>query len=341
MSNENRIKIFVADQFDPWFNLATENWIFNDMDTRYHVLFLWRNSETVVIGKHQNPWTECITSKMEEDGVKLTRRQSGGGAVYHDLGNTNFTFMSSKESYDKEANTQIITNALKTFGVEAYPNGRNDIEVTTDQGARKISGSAFKVNKDRSFHHGTLLINTDLSKLANYLNPNKKKLESKGIKSTRARVANLVEINPDINHENLSDAIIKEFRRYYDAHAEVEVLDYEFLKSHPQLFEYYEQLKDWNWVYGKTPKFNHTFEERFPWGGVEVHLNSNKGLIDDVTIFSDCLHPPLIESFMQSLKGVSYNPQAVLEALNCLQNDFPNHQSETNDFSQWLITNIS
>ncbi len=330
----------MAEQFDPYFNLATENWIFNDMDPQYPVLFLWRNSETVVIGKHQNPWTECITSKMEEDGVKLTRRQSGGGAVYHDLGNTNFTFMSSKESYDKEANNQIIVNALKKFNVDAFPNGRNDIEVNTDEGSRKISGSAFKVNKDRSFHHGTLLINTDLSQLATYLNPNKKKLESKGIKSTRARVANLVEINSNISHENLSQAIIEEFKHYYNAEGEIEVLGYEFLKSVPKLQEYYEELKDWNWLYGKTPKFNHTFEERFSWGGVEVHINSNKGIMEEVTIFSDCLHPPLIESFMESLRGIPYQAQSVNEVMNELKKGFENHHAEIDDFSSWLVSNI-
>jgi len=339
--NDSKIKIFVAEQFDPWFNLATENWIFNDMDPRHHVLFLWRNSETVVIGKHQNPWTECITSKMEEDGVKLSRRQSGGGAVYHDLGNTNFTFMSSKETYDKNVNNLIITKALKKFGIDAYPNGRNDIEVNTEDGSRKISGSAFKMNKDRSFHHGTLLINTDLSKLANYLNPNKKKLESKGIKSTRARVMNLSELNPMIGHDNLCDAIIEEFSSHHNSSTEVEVLNYEYLKTVPKLNEYYMHLKDWSWIYGNTPKFNHTFEERFQWGGVEVHLNSNKGIIEEITIYSDCLFPPLIEAFMENLKGVPYHSDSVREALSVIKNEFRDHQGELEDFTHWLVSQIS
>ena len=338
-----KIKIFLAEHYDPYFNLATENWIFNDMDTDSHVLFLWQNDQTVVIGKHQNPWTECVLSKMEKDGVTLSRRQSGGGAVYHDLGNTNFTFMSSKESYDKDANNKIITNALAVFGINAFPNGRNDIEVKLDgeEGSRKISGSAFKVNKDRSFHHGTLLINTDLTRLSNYLNPSKKKLESKGIKSTRARVTNLSEINADINHDSLTKEIIKEFCRFYEAEAEVETLNYEFLKSVPKVNEYYNELKDWNWLYGKTPKFNHQFDERFTWGSVDVHINSNKGLIEEVKIFSDCLHPPLIESFSESLNGVQYDPRSVENALLLLKDDFQGYLEEVDEFTKWIITNIS
>lgn len=339
----HKVKIFLAEQYDPYFNLATENWIFNDMDTKCHVLFLWRNDQTVVIGKHQNPWTECILSKMEQDGIKLARRQSGGGAVFHDLGNTNFTFMSPKDLYDKNSNNKIITNALAVFGIDAFPNGRNDIEVKLkeESGSRKISGSAFKVNKDRCFHHGTLLIKADLAKLGNYLNPSKKKLESKGIKSARARVTNLSDINAEINHDTLTREVIKEFCRYYGVQPEVETLNYDFLKSVPKVNNYYNELKDWDWLYGKTPKFNHQFDERFSWGGVEVHINSNKGLIEEVTIFSDCLYPTLIESFSKSLKSIQYNAKSVDEALSSLKNKFKDHHDEINQFTDWLILNIS
>ena len=151
----SKLKVFLSDSTDPWFNLATEDWIFRDMDPSYQVLFLWRNAETVVIGRFQNPWTECDVEKMEADGIKLARRQSGGGAVFHDLGNTNFTFLSGADEYDKERNNRIITDALARFGITAEPSGRNDIIVE----GRKVSGSAFKKKRDRAFHHGTMLIN--------------------------------------------------------------------------------------------------------------------------------------------------------------------------------------
>lgn len=200
------LRLLLSDSYDPWFNLAVEDCIFREMTTQ-RVLFLWRNAETVVIGQAQNPWKECNTRRMEEDGIRLARRSSGGGAVFHDLGNTCFTFMAGKPEYDKSVSTNIILDALKRLGIDASASGRNDLVVQTAEGERKISGSAYRETADRGFHHGTLLLNADLSRLANYLNPDVKKLQAKGITSVRSRVANLSEFVPDINHEQICEAV--------------------------------------------------------------------------------------------------------------------------------------
>jgi len=248
-----KLRILKSAVTNPWFNLATEDWIFNTLDPDSHTLFLWRNSETVVIGRSQNPWVECKIDKMEADDVFLARRQSGGGAVFHDLGNTNFTFLSPKDDYDQAANFTIIISALKKLGIEADLSGRNDMQV----GDKKISGSAFKHAADRSFHHGTLLVNANMQKLGDYLNPHPLKLKAKGIKSVRSRVANLVEFNEDINHETLSEAIIEAFCEYYGDTAPVEELDEASLAQQPTLNKYYQQMADWDWRFGKTPEFTH------------------------------------------------------------------------------------
>ena len=146
----------------PLFNLAVEECIFRQMDPNQRVLFLWRNANTVVIGRAQNPWKECNTRRMEEDGVTLARRSSGGGAVFHDLGNSCFTFMEGKPEYDKSISTAIVLDALKRLGVEAFASGRNDLLVATPDGERKVSGSAYRETHDRGFHHGTLLLDADL-----------------------------------------------------------------------------------------------------------------------------------------------------------------------------------
>ena len=335
-----KIRILLSDTFDPWFNLATEDWIFRDMDPETHVLFLWRNQNTVVIGRFQNPWTECNTERMEADGIKLARRQSGGGAVFHDLGNTNFTFLSSKDNYDKSVNNRIISKALSTFNVEAFASGRNDILIKSEDGDKKISGSAFKETKDRSFHHGTLLIDADLTKLGNYLNPSKKKLESKGIKSVRARVTNLKECNDKIGHESLSEAIIKEFKAHYQADCEVELLDHKYLQTVEHLNNYYEKLKDWNWRFGETPKFNHFMEERFSWGGIEAHIDSHKGLIEKCTIFSDSLHPEMIEYLTDAFIGKQYSPIGIDEAIKAAIIELPMIENELKELGSWLVKEI-
>jgi lipoate-protein ligase (EC 6.-.-.-) len=205
------LRVFVSTSTHPWFNLAVEDTIFRTMSAQQNVLFLWRNDNTVVIGRGQNPWRECNTRKMDQDAVVLARRQSGGGAVFHDLGNTNFTFMAGKPGYDKSVSTQIVLDALKTLGISASTSGRNDLTMNTPDGPRKVSGSAYKEAKDRGFHHGTLLINANLSRLGDYLNPDPKKLQAKGISSVRSRVANIADFVPDVDHQRVCDAIKNAF----------------------------------------------------------------------------------------------------------------------------------
>lgn len=220
------LRLLISDSYDPWFNLAVEECIFRQMPATQRVLFLWRNADTVVIGRAQNPWKECNTRRMEEDNVRLARRSSGGGAVFHDLGNTCFTFMAGKPEYDKTISTSIVLNALNALGVSAEASGRNDLVVKTAEGDRKVSGSAYRETKDRGFHHGTLLLNSDLSRLANYLNPDKKKLAAKGITSVRSRVTNLTELLPGITHEQVCEAITEAFFAHYGERVEAEIISW-------------------------------------------------------------------------------------------------------------------
>ncbi|CAM4194067.1 lipoate--protein ligase [Psychrobacter arenosus] len=334
-----KLRILKSAVTNPWFNLATEDWIFQALDPQSHTLFLWRNSETVVIGRSQNPWVECKTDKMAEDDVFLARRQSGGGAVFHDLGNTNFTFLSPKADYDQDANFTIIINALKKLGVDATLSGRNDMQV----GDKKISGSAFKHSVDRSFHHGTLLVNADMQKLGDYLNPHPLKLQAKGIKSVRSRVANLVEFNEAINHETLSQAMIEAFCEYYGqdvANTPVEELDEATLAQEPHLNKYYQQMADWEWRFGKTPEFSHHLETRFDWGLIDLHLDVKQAVITEVVIFSDALNVELIEVLKEALTGVKYNQEAINAKLAALSEAQPEMAAQIADFSAWLAGEI-
>lgn len=334
------LRLLISDSYDPWFNLAVEECIFRQMSPTQRVLFLWRNNDTVVIGRAQNPWKECNTRRMSEDGVKLARRSSGGGAVFHDLGNTCFTFMAGKPEYDKSISTGIILDALHSLGLTAGASGRNDLVVTTADGERKVSGSAYRETKDRGFHHGTLLLNADLSRLANYLHPDPKKLQAKGITSVRSRVANLVELMPDITHEKICDAVTESFFKHYGERVEAEHISPRYEPDMPNFSEQFLKQSSWEWNFGQAPAFNHQLDERFVWGGVELHFDVERGLITRAQMFTDSLNPAPLEALAERLQGVIYRSEEISAVVQQLAQDYPEQQTELRDLNQWLLQQV-
>lgn len=335
-----KIKAFLSHSQDPLFNLALEDWLLRTLPEETHILFLWRNHNTVVIGRSQNPWVECNLEKMQEDNVTLVRRQSGGGAVFHDSGNTNFTFISPKADYCTKKNMQIITKALESFHINAYSSGRNDLLVNTrtDSLPRKVSGSAYRQLSDRAFHHGTLLLHSDLEKLARYLTPKQKKLEAKGVKSVRARVANLKEFNATLTHDTLVASIKKSFCDYYQQDCSLIPLEESLRNEELHIQTFYEELLHWDWQYGKTLPFTHHLEEYFSWGSIDIHLDVKEGRIHTVEIFSDSLFPDFIEKLKATLQNIPYDSKAAQAALNTLQLSLPDFAKEIEDVKLLLAT---
>eukprot|EP01117_Protostelium_nocturnum_P016799 TRINITY_DN6720_c0_g2_i1.p1 TRINITY_DN6720_c0_g2~~TRINITY_DN6720_c0_g2_i1.p1 ORF type:complete len:374 (-),score=118.26 TRINITY_DN6720_c0_g2_i1:162-1262(-) len=330
-------RVLVSNSNDSLFNLATEEWIFHHLDVSKQTLFLWRNNPVVVIGKHQNPWKECHLEKMKKNEVVLARRYTGGGAVYQDLGNTCFTFLSHKDQFDKDRNSRIILDALKTFGVEGEASGRNDLTVN----GKKISGSAYKHVSDRKLHHGTLLIDVNLDSLQEYLNVNKEKLKSKGVDSVRARVSNLHDLNPKITHNSLSDALIKQFQKHYGSDCPIEYLDTELLRGEPLLNKTFETLNDWDWRYGTTPHFEHNVEKRFDWGLFDIYFTSKGGRISEAKVFSDCLIPSLVDELQKNLLGVTYDSEGIQLAIGKTKQSLlpsnPECENYLNQLEKWLV----
>ena len=252
------------DTLDPWHNLAVERHLFETVAN--HALLVWRNSPCVVIGRHQNPWMECDLVRMAAELVPLVRRVSGGGAVYHDPGNVNFTFFGTDATYDLHRQFAVVLAALESLAIPARRNDRNDILV----GHRKISGNAFRHTKGRSLHHGTLLVSADLEKLAAYLaSPmaaGPTMISSKGIASVRSGVANLQEFREDLRHEAVVDALRAAYLAEYGGQQEAPVvpgapvagvkypvpddLDAEQLAANES------ELSSWEWRFGKTPTFS-------------------------------------------------------------------------------------
>ncbi len=336
-----KLTVHISDSNEPYFNLALEDWLFRQLKPDELMLYLWRNAPTVVIGRAQNPWVECHLEKMESNNILLTRRQSGGGAVYQDLGNTNFTFLGGKDVYDKEANLQIVINALRAHDIEAKAQGRNDLVVNHNASQRKVSGSAFRQTQHGSFHHGTILINVDMSNLQSYLNPNKKKLEAKGVKSVRSRVANLTEINEELHHDALVSTLIDAFWQYHGAQSNIQTWDESIVGQHPDLAETYNLLKSWDWRFGRTLEFNHQFNTRFDWGTIDIRCLVNKGIIRDIQIFSDSLFPDFIDWLAESSVGVKYSPSAISSVMDRAKLHFPDLANCVDDLANWLLRELA
>ncbi len=336
----SKTRILISDSTNPWFNLAVEDTIFRSMPSDQRVLFLWRNADTVVIGRAQNPWRECKTDRMEQDNVKLARRQTGGGAVFHDLGNTNFTFMAAKPEYDKEVSTNIVLSALAKLGINGVANGRNDLVIEDEAGIKKFSGSAYRETIDRGFHHGTLLLSADLTRLADYLNPDEKKLQAKGITSVKSRVINLNTVKEEIDHQQVCEAIMQAYQEYYGESVEAEYISPEHFHDLPNFTEKFSVQKSWGWNFGQTPPFTHRMDERFTWGGVDVYLDVAKGTVLEAKIFSDMLDPYPMEQLALKLTNQAYNKASIEPCIQELVDDHPQYAALLEEFKQWFIPQI-
>jgi lipoate-protein ligase A len=335
------LRLLISDSHDPWFNLAVEECIFRQMPTTQRVLFLWQNAETVVIGRAQNPWKECNTRRMAEDGIKLARRSSGGGAVFHDLGNCCFTFMAGKPEYDKSVSTAIILHALEQLSIPAEASGRNDIVVNVAGEVRKISGSAYRETPDRGFHHGTFLMDADLSRLVDYLNPDIKKLQAKGISSVRSRVANIADLVPGISFDAICREVIAAYFAYYQEQCEPEHISPAAMPDLPGFKPLFARQSSWEWNFGNAPDFSHQLTERFVWGGVEIHLDVERGMISRCQIFTDSLNPSPLEMLAIRLQGAAYRPETMQLQTQQLKGEFPELLNELSQLETWLVSSVS
>ncbi|URJ24866.1 lipoate--protein ligase [Candidatus Blochmannia ocreatus (nom. nud.)] len=336
------LRLLLSDSYDPWFNLSLESYIFQNMPKNQTILFLWRNQNTVVIGRAQNAWKECNTRRMERDGIKLARRSSGGGAVFHDLGNTCFTFMSTQENHDKKISTKIVLDGLNNIGIQAKISGRNDLVISTKDGERKISGSAYRETSNGVFHHGTLLLHVDINKLTYYLNPDLKKLETKGISSIQSRITNLNTIQPDINHQKICQGLIDAFFKHYKTRTIPETLSMNNVMHIPDFKKQFNKQQDWNWNFGNAPAFTHQLDTRFHWGNVTLHFDIERGIISRSHIFTDSLNPDLLEILAKKLINTPYNTKSIKQCCKqWIEEASTKNKMETYDVCDWLIKSIS
>ncbi|ADU29814.1 lipoate--protein ligase [Evansella cellulosilytica] len=292
---------------DPRINLAIEEYALKNLDIDSTYLLFYVNEPSIIIGKNQNTIEEINKEYVEENGIHVVRRLSGGGAVYHDFGNLNFSFI-TKDDGESFSNfrkfTQPVIDALAKIGVEATLSGRNDIHV----GERKISGNAQYTTKGRMFSHGTLLLDSEIEHVVKALNVKDEKIKSKGIKSIRSRVANINEFV----HEKLS---MDQFKQLLltSIFGEGDVQSYNLTDEDWNGVQAISEARynNWDWNYGMSPKFDIERSKRFDAGTIDIRLNVSKGLIKDCKIYGDFFGVGDVEDVQKKLIGVKYEKAAI------------------------------
>lgn len=295
-------------QHNPYLNLALEEYLLENVKEDECILYLWQNKKTVVFGRNQNPWKECRINELKSDGGYPVRRLSGGGAVFHDLGNLNFTFLVRKPHYDVSKQLEVIIRALENLGVPAKKSGRNDITVND----KKFSGNAFYTDGTHCYHHGTILVDVNMKDLSKYLNVSADKLKSKGVDSVKSRVTNLKEHRQDLNIDIMCEELVKAFSQVYNLiSSEISPADIERkeLERRRDFFE------SWDWIYGKNISFVYETYERFAWGSFNMQINTNKGRITDCKIYSDAMDIDVISKTPEVLIGVIFSSKEIVKTI--------------------------
>ncbi|MBR5515141.1 MAG: lipoate--protein ligase [Clostridia bacterium] len=293
---------------DPYYNLALEEWLMDNTDE--DIFMLWRNENTVVIGKNQNAYAEINREYADSHNIKVSRRLTGGGAVFHDLGNVNFTFITKKEEgsdIDFAKFTVPIINLLKKLGANAELSGRNDILID----GKKVSGNAQCVRKGKVLHHGTLLYSANLTDVSSVLRVDETKFQGKGIKSVRSRVANIKELcNTEMDVTEFIGYIEKEINGAILELSCDQIKEVELLKN--------TKYATWEWIWGRNKEYFLKAKKRFDFGLVEVFLDTNGGIIKDVKLRGDFFGTADTAELEDHLIGVRYEYAKILGKIEAI-----------------------
>lgn len=297
---------------DPAINLSLEEYCVRNLDMKFDYMLFYINEPSVIIGKHQNTLEEINTDYIRENNIHVIRRISGGGAVYHDFGNLNFSFL-TKHSNESIHNFRFFTGPvirlLNELGVNAELNGRNDITV----GEKKISGNAQFTDTKSMFSHGTLLFDSDIKNVVRALNVKPDKIESKGIKSVKSRVANIKEfINIEMSVLEFKDALIKSIFSDTAKYPVYRLSDKEWDAVYALADSKY---KNWGWNYGRSPEFNIQKVKRFSFGQIDARINVKNGIIEEIKFYGDFLGHGELTDIENHLKGNKYEAKTLGESL--------------------------
>ncbi|KAK8869918.1 hypothetical protein IAR55_000486 [Kwoniella newhampshirensis] len=289
---------YISESHDPWFNLSFEDWLLRNTPHNQPVLFLYRNYACVVIGRNQNPWTESTPRKLREMTIPLVRRRSGGGTVYHDMGNTNFSIMLPRLLFTRSHGAELVARAIRErLSVQLCDvNERNDVIIRDGEKELKMR-SAYKIIQHRAYHHGTMLISSSLAELSKSLKSSSPNMKTKGIPSHRSPVTTLNHYLPlgsqPLHHEHFVSAVTKEFEKVYSTETSKKMETREVSPDVVKVVKVWkgvEELKSWEWQYGQTPEFSNELEGAFSFGSISASMTTRHALITSMTFH---LSPPL------------------------------------------------
>ena len=298
---------------DPYYNLALEEYFMKYKDMEEDILILWQNEPTIVIGKNQNAYEEINRDFVEKNNINVVRRMSGGGAVYHDLGNLNYTIIKNDgKLYTNDFSffALPVVACLKKFDVDAEFNGRNDITID----GKKFSGNAQYFYKKKVLHHGTLMFSSDLTTLSQALNVKREKMESKGIKSVKSRVTNISEyIKNDITLTNFRDSLL--ISMFHEDRASIQ--NYDLTNEDISVITEIKSTKynTWEWNYGKSPQMSYQKELRYPAGSVSLKLYIKDGIIENCNLYGDFFEVNPVEELMKKMEGKRYDKSEIVAIL--------------------------
>ncbi|HGI3918750.1 TPA: lipoate--protein ligase [Streptococcus agalactiae] len=306
------MKYIVNTSNDPAYNVALEAYAFQKLTDIDEIFILWINEPAIIIGRHQNTIQEINKEFIDKNGIHVVRRLSGGGAVYHDLNNLNYTIISNNTqegAFDFQIFSKPVIDTLAKLGVKAEFTGRNDLEIN----GQKFAGNAQAYYKGRMMHHGCLLFDVDMSVLGQALKVSKDKIESKGIKSVRARVTNIVDhLSDKITVQEFSDAILAQMKEEYPEMDEYVLSDAELSEIQAMRDN---QFATWDWTYGKAPEYTIERGVRYPAGKITTYANVENSTIKSVKIFGDFFGVKPVDDIEKMLEGVRYDYKDVLAAL--------------------------
>lgn len=309
------MKYIVNNSHNPAYNVALEAYAFRELLAEDELFILWINEPTIVIGKHQNAIEEINKTYTDEHGIHVVRRLSGGGAVYHDLNNLNYTIISNKSqegAFDFKTFSQPVIETLADLGVTAAFTGRNDLEID----GKKFCGNAQAYYKGRMMHHGCLLFDVDMTVLGNALQVSKDKIESKGVKSVRARVTNILDELPEkMTVEAFSNQLLNKMKESYPDMTEYVFSD-DDLKNIQALAD--QQFGTWDWTYGEAPEYTIKRSVRYPAGKITTYANVEKSVIKGIKLYGDFFGIKDVADIEQALIGLRYEYPDVLAKLQTI-----------------------